>query len=204
MPCEREDMRDGTQPAASAAADSLPEWLRVLDEEPADKAEVPYLFMFAWSSVSAMALGSGALVGYRSFDGSVAYEALDKLEKSTPSSEAAASRMAVRAFAWGTALAVGSAAAAALAAWTLGVRSAADVGDFWRIRLAPIDDWLKTSGDWLHSRPEAHFGTFDSMAASLAEWWQSSSLGTEVRKRMDRAGNESAADCAINTDAPAE
>ena len=106
-------------PSAGSGSSELPGWLALLDEAP-DKqgpaSGVPYAFFVGWGAISAMALGSGVLVGYRSFEGSMAYEALDKLEKPTPASEAQASRMAVRAFGWGTLLACGSAAAVVAAA----------------------------------------------------------------------------------------
>ena len=98
--------------------------------------------------ICAVSLGGGALLGARSFRGSVAEEALDRLEASTAQSEALAARTAARAFAYGTALAFGTGALAVLAAREiLGLRSAADVRVAAHSRLRPVDAWLSSHGD---------------------------------------------------------
>ena len=84
----------------------MPEWLKEALATPKQGRDVPPLFLFAWGSVSAIALGGGALIGVRAFEDSVAFEALDKMEAPTPKAEKDAARMAARAFGWGTAAAV--------------------------------------------------------------------------------------------------
>jgi hypothetical protein len=182
---------------ASAATAQLPAWLLALDSAPAEPAapgaaSVPLGFMLGWGTISAMALGSGAMVGYRSFEGSAAYEALDKLEKPTPSSEAQASRMAVRAFGWGTALAFGSAALAVLAVRAMGVHTAADVGTSVRAALGPVDAWLRSFGDRLHGIANTSQTALDGVGDSVSERWQGSSLGGAVRQRMERGTTDDA------------
>ena len=90
-------------------AEQLPEWLKEALATPKQGRDVPPLFLFAWGSVSAIALGGGALIGVRAFEDSVAFEALDKMEAPTPKAEKDAARMAARAFGWGTAAAVNAA-----------------------------------------------------------------------------------------------
>ena len=87
----------------------MPEWLKEALATPKQGRDVPPLFLFAWGSVSAIALGGGALIGVRAFEDSVAFEALDKMEAPTPKAEKDAARMAARAFGWGTAAAVNTA-----------------------------------------------------------------------------------------------
>lgn len=66
-------------------------------------------------TASVVSLGGGVLVGMRSFENSAAMEALDKMEKPTAQAEALAARVAGRAFAWGTAVSIGTAALTVLA-----------------------------------------------------------------------------------------
>ena len=110
----------------------MPKWAQALMAEMKDdaavKTEIPTSFLVTWGGLCTVSLGAGVTVGYRGFEDTAAFEALDKLEKPTAASEAMASRMAMRAFGWGTALAVGSAVAAAFAARAMGIKSAADVG----------------------------------------------------------------------------
>lgn len=118
--------------SAGDAPQPLPKWaqqlMAELNDETVVKNEIPTSFLVTWGGLCTISLGAGVTVGYRGFENTAAFEALDKLEKPTAASEAMASRMAMRAFGWGTALAVGSAVAAAFAARALGIKSAADVG----------------------------------------------------------------------------
>lgn len=70
---------------------------------------------FEQVTASVVSLGGGVLVGMRSFESSAAMEALDKMEKPTAQAEALAARIAGRAFAWGTAVSIGTAALTVLA-----------------------------------------------------------------------------------------
>ena len=179
----------------------LPQWwqdLLAAEEKHAQDADatastdsVPVLFMVSWGSVSAMALGSGALLGYRSFEGTAAFEALDKLDKPTAASEAQASRMAMRAFGWGTALAFGSAAACVLFARTvLGLRTATDVHTAAHATLDPLDRWLHRRGKWLESLPQGANSALDGLVESVATRWQQSAVGREFRRRVERGGGD--------------
>lgn len=181
------------------AGEQLPRWLAMLEEEAhsdptaPSSSGVPIAFMLGWGTISTIALGSGALLGYRSFGDTVAYEALDKLDKPTPASEAQASRLAVRAFGWGTALAFGTAAAAVfLARNVLGVRTAEDVQTSARSVLEPFDRWLHRQGDLLQSIPAASNAALDGLCDSIAQRWQSSAIGIAFRKRVERGGEAEA------------
>ena len=73
-------------------------WIQALEEVPPAESSraLQTGFLVAWGSVSALALGAGVTVGYRGFEDTAAFEALDKMEKPTPAAEAMASRMAAR------------------------------------------------------------------------------------------------------------
>ena len=184
-------MREEEEDGGKTADEMLPQWLKQLEElsaQPAepDTANVPVTFMVLWGGFCSVALGGGAVVGYRAFEGSVAYEALDKLEASTPASVAAAARMAARAFGYGTALACGTAAVAVGAAWMLGVRSATDVGTSFKARLAPFDSWLKSSGDGLIAGAQSAASSLDGWGDQAAASWRDSWLGGLMRGRVER------------------
>lgn len=97
---------------------------QALVNEPAKQGEagVPKLYMAAYGTVCALALGGGALAGSRSFEDTAAFEALDKLEKPTVAAERQAMRLATRAFGIATGLCAGSAVAAVMCARAMGVR----------------------------------------------------------------------------------
>ena len=169
------------------------EWLKEL-EKPAPEVDrgVPIAFMVAWGAISTMALGSGALIGYRSFDGSVAYEALDhKLERPTPAAEAQATRLAVRALGLGTVAAFGTAGIAVAAAYALGLRSAADVTSTAKTTLGPLDSWLRGRGNWLQSMADGSRALLDGFCDGVADRWQASWAGGFARRRI---GGGAAAD----------
>ena len=161
-------------------------WLLELENAPRMERDIPPLFLFAWGTVSAIALGAGSLLGFRAFEDTVAFEALDKMERPTPAAEAQASRMAVRAFGWGTALAVGTAAASVALAHLLGVRTASDVGVTAKAYLAPFDDWLQRSGDGLIGVANSAGRAFDGAFDAVAMRWRDSWLGQSVKGRVER------------------
>mmetsp|Transcript_13075 Transcript_13075/g.33525 ORF Transcript_13075/g.33525 Transcript_13075/m.33525 type:complete len:202 (+) Transcript_13075:109-714(+) len=164
-------------------------WIQRVEQEPMAEINhsVPIAFMVGWGAISTLALGSGALIGFRSFDDSVAYEVLDhKVERPSPAAEAQAHRMAVRALGWGTVCAVGTAAVAVAATYSLlGVRSAADVGDTARALLAPVDGWLKRRGDFLQATADGSRAAFDGIYEGLAGSWRSSWAGGFARRRIE-------------------
>jgi hypothetical protein len=164
--------------------------LRELDEPAPDiHPGVPIAFMVGWGAISTLALGSGMLIGYRSFDGSVAHEALDHaVEKPSPAAEAMATRVAVRALGWGTAAAFGSAALAVAAAYALGVRSASDVTSTARSALGPLDSWLKSRGEWLQSCADGSRTHLDGLCDGIAERWQSTWAGQFSKRRIEGQG----------------
>ena len=176
-------------PASPLPADELeklPVWLLELENAPRMERDIPPLFLFAWGTVSAIALGAGSLLGFRAFEDTVAFEALDKMEKPTPAAEKDAARLAARAFGWGTALAVGTAAAAVAAAHWLGVRSASDVGTLAKAKLAPFDNWLQRQGDGATAAAASVGSALDGLFDSAAASWRDSWLGSAVRGRVEQ------------------
>lgn len=159
-------------------------WESAQQPMPPEATQVsPYsfaLFFGAYTAIGGLALSGGVIAGMRSFEGSVAYEALDKLEKPTPKAEAQAMRMAVRALGWGTALAVGSAGLALVGLrQTFGIRSAREFGDAVRATLQPADDWLRASADSADSLVrtlEPHVTAFhrgiDERVTGAARFWR--------------------------------
>ena len=98
----------------------------------------------SYVTIGGLALGGGIVMGFRAFEGTAAFEALDKMEKPTPAAEAQAMRMATRALGWGTLLTFGSAAVAVVAArYAFDVKSAAEFGSAMRVALSPANDWLQ-------------------------------------------------------------
>ena len=179
--------------ASKSAPDDppLPDWLRsALDEatRPVASSEttVPKAFMAVWGGFCAVSLFAGAAVGYRGFEDTAAFEALEKMEKPTPQSEAMASRYAVRAFGWGTALAVGSAAAATLAVRATGITSASEFGAQARVVLTPFDAWLRRQGDWLIGTGESAGRALDGALDGAANLWHGSWLAGAMRTRVER------------------
>ena len=165
----------------------LPAWLLELSKPvPAADREIPWAFMLVWGSISTIALGGGTVMGFRAFEDTVAFEALDKMEKPTPKAEKQAARMAMRAFGWGTALAVGSAAAMVAAAQYLGIRTAADVGTTAKARLAPFDNWLQRHGDGMVTTGRDIGRALDVGFESAGEWWRGSFLGRAFRGRVEQ------------------
>ena len=175
--------------ATTADEPELPKWLQELEHAPRQDGggggDVPIPFMVVFGSISSVALGGGAVMGFRAFEDTAAYEALDKMEKPTPAAERQASRMAMRAFGWGTALAVGSAAAAVALAQCFGVRSAKDVATVAKERLAPFDHWLQRHGDGMVATGKGVGQAFDGAFDSAALWWRSSWLGSAFRGRVE-------------------
>ena len=142
---------DGEIPPATlkALADA---WEAAQQPMPPEATQVsPYsfvLFFGAYTAIGGLCLGGGMVAGMRSFEGTVAYEALDKLEKPTPKAEAQAMRMAARALGWGTALTFGSAGLALVGLrQVFGITSARDFGNAVRATLQPADNWLRASAD---------------------------------------------------------
>ena len=126
-------------PAPPPPDDSAAAFWEALEADDTGRLPVPKLFFAAYGAICAVSLGGGALLGARSFRGSVAEEALDRLNPSTAQSEALAARTAGRAFAYGTALAFGTGALAVLAAREiLGLRSAMDVRESAHARAAAV------------------------------------------------------------------
>jgi hypothetical protein len=157
-----------------------------LQNAPRMERDVPIAFMVTWGGVSTIALGGGALLGFRAFEDTAAFEALDKLEKPTPAAEKQAARMAARAFGWGTAAAVGSTAFLVLAARWLGVRTAADVGVAAKAALAPFDAWLQRSGDGALAVGKGANRALDGLCDATAERWRASWLGSALKGRVER------------------
>lgn len=192
------DGSGGSKDAEVAAADSvlpdwlkddspsLPPWLEALENEPESRG-MQTGFMIAWGGISTLAIGSGALLGYRNFETTTAYEALDKMEKPTVAAEAQAARMAGRAFALGTALACGSAGLAMVAAWALGLRSPEDVQFTAKRTLGPIDAWLRLQGVWLVDRASQLSTTVEGAFDGAAARWRGSALGGWLRGRVEHA-----------------
>ena len=143
-------------------------------------------FMAVLGGACAISLGAGATVGYRGFEGTDAFHALDKMEKPTVASEAMASRFAMRAFGWGTALAFGTAATVVAACQAMGIKSAADVGACARTYLTPCDDWLQARGGWLIGVGESAGRQLDGLCAGVAQYWHNSWLAGTMRGRVDR------------------
>jgi hypothetical protein len=148
--------------------------------------EVPTAFMAVWGGACAVSLGAGVTVGYRGFENTAAFEALDKMEKPTAASEAMASRMAMRAFGWGTALCLGTAATVVAACQACGIRSAADVGTVSRAYLVPFDAWLRARGDWMIAVGAAAGAGLDGLCEGTARHWHSSWLANSIRGRVER------------------
>lgn len=196
---------------AASEPEPLPRWLQQLaDEVAADEElqrrkaaeaassgssgsgssssdrEVPTAFMAVWGGACAVSLGAGITVGYRGFENTAAFEALDKMEKPTAASEAMASRMAMRAFGWGTALCLGTAATVVAACQACGIRSAADVGTVSRAYLVPFDAWLRARGDWMISLGAAAGAGLDGLCEGTARHWHSSWLANSIRGRVER------------------
>ena len=196
------------EPAPDAA---LPKWMQQLaDEVAADEAKrkrdeessrqngssdgiggsgdqgIPTAFMALWGGLCALSLGAGATVGYRGFESTAAFEALDKMEKPTAASEAMASRYAVRAFGWGTALCFGTAAAAVAACRAMGIQTAADVGACSRTYLVPFDRWLRERGDWMVGLGQSCGRQLDGIFDGAARSWHTSWLAGAMRFRVER------------------
>ena len=148
--------------------------------------DVPTAFMAVWGGLCAVSLGAGMTVGYRGFESTPAYEALDKMEKPTAAAEAMASRMAMRAFGWGTALCLGTAATAVAACQACGIRSASDVGAASRTFLVPFDAWLRARGDWMIGLGTAAGAGLDGMCDGAANSWRDSWLANAIRGRVER------------------
>ena len=156
-----------------ALQDSWEQALKPLSEEAEQSFRFPLaIFMGGYTAIGGLALGGGVVMGMRSFEDTVAYEALDKLEKPTPRAEQQAMRMAVRALGWGTVLCWGSAGLAVLAVRQLGVRSAADFGDALRTRLKPADDFLVASASWANETGKRWNRNIDGFVASAVRGWQ--------------------------------
>ena len=179
------------QPEASDTT-QLPQWLEQLDQAPppgSTGSDVPIAFMIGWGTLCSLALGAGGAVGFRAFEGSVAYEALDKMDRPTAAAEAQAVRVASRALGWGTALAFGSALVGVVGARAMGLCSAADVAESARARLQPFDDWLQRNGQWLQRAPEGCTSTIEEVQgwyAHVRSRWQASWLAGSVRSRVER------------------
>ena len=69
-------------PAASQPDDSAAAFWEALEDDDTGRLPVPKLFFAAYGAICAVSLGGGALLGARSFRGSVAEEALDRLNPS--------------------------------------------------------------------------------------------------------------------------
>lgn len=181
-----------TSKAAAAESQTWADMLAELEQPgPEVHSSVPILFMVGWGAISTLALGSGALIGYRSFDGSVAHEVLDhKVERPTPAAEAQAHRVAVRALGWGTVAAFGSAGLAVFAAYALGVRSANDVTTTAKSALGPIDSFLRGRGEWLQACADGSRRLLDGFCDGIAARWQSSWAGGAVRRRVEGPATE--------------
>ena len=172
-------------------------WLESLDkleriekqeaqQQPSGSKAASYAVMLGWGVTSTLALGSGLVVGYRSFDGSIAYEALDhKAEKPTVAAEAQASRMAGRALGVATAMVLGSAGMAVLGLHMMGIRSAADLGKTAKLKLEPVNDWLNVNGNALSTTADGAREALDGVCDSMAERWRRSYLGGAIRKRIE-------------------
>ena len=130
------------------------------------------------------------------------YEALDKLEKPTPAAEAQASRLAVRAFGYGTALAVGTCGAGIGLAYFCGLRSASDVGVAAKARLMPFDRWLRRCGDSIVGATTRMGETFGGACDGLALRWRASAIGGFARRRIEGGGGDASAGAAAVPAAP--
>ena len=170
---------------------NLPEWLRQLEATPPVSREASYGFMAVWTGISGIALGGGAVLGARAFEETHAFEALDKLEKPTPAAEAQASRLAVRAFGWGTALAFGTASLAIGLAYASGIRSAGDVGVTAKQTLDPFDRWLHARGEEILSFTGAVSRRLDGACNGVAQSWRASWLGRFAKRRIEGGSNSS-------------
>tara|TARA_B110001452_G_scaffold182050_1_gene152893 strand:- start:476 stop:1111 length:636 start_codon:yes stop_codon:yes gene_type:complete len=174
---------DGDLPPATLKALS-DAWEAAQQPMPPEATQVsPYsfvLFFGGYTAIGGLALCGGVIAGMRSFEGTVAYEALDKLEKPTPKAEAQAMRMATRALGWGTALAFGSAGLALVGLrQAFGIRSAREFGEAVRATLQPADNWLRSSADSADSlaraiepRVTGFYRGIDERVAGAARAWR--------------------------------
>ena len=174
---------------ATAPDDSAAAFWVALEADDTGRLPVPKLFFAAYGAICAVSLGGGALLGARSFRGSVAEEALDRLNPSTAQSEALAARTAGRAFAYGTALALGTGALAVLAAREiLGLRSAMDVRESAHARLRPLDAWLSRHGDAFEATSKSVGAAIGSAATGLGRAVRDSTLALRLRARPSAGG----------------
>ena len=186
-----------TAPAPAPATPTPPEpddnaaaFWEALEADDTGRLPVPKLFFAAYGAICAVSLGGGALLGARSFRGSVAEEALDRLNPSTAQSEALAARTAGRAFAYGTALAFGTGALAVLAAREiLGLRSAMDVRESAHARLRPLDAWLSRHGDAFEATSKSVGAAIGSAATGLGRAVRDSTLALRLRARPSAGGD---------------
>lgn len=150
---------------------------------PAD-ARVSRLFFAGYAAVSALALAGGVALGMRTFDTSAALDVLEKSGEKPPTAqaEALAMRTAARALGWGTALSLGSAAAAVLGArYGLGFETPSDFGAAADVALQPVARAMQVQGEWVHAKA----GALERWGRAFGQWIGAPAHGDEVGPASD-------------------